>query len=92
MIFIDRINELKALNNRYNSGKAEFKVIYGRRRLGKTELMKQFMNNHDGIIFTMREESEKIQLNRFSKGLSDIQKYCYYFLALIISIKINTIN
>ncbi|AGO61898.1 ATP-binding protein [Ferroplasma acidarmanus] len=53
MIFIDRINELKALNDRYDSGKAEFIVIYGRRRVGKTELLKQFMNNHDGIIFTM---------------------------------------
>ena len=51
MIFIDRINELKALNDRYDSGKAEFVVVYGRRRVGKTELLKQFMNNHDGIIF-----------------------------------------
>ena len=71
MIFIDRINELKALNDRYDSGKAEFVVVYGRRRVGKTELLKQFMNNHDGIIFTMHEESEKLQLNRFSKRLSD---------------------
>ena len=71
MIFIDRINELKALNDRYDSGKAEFVVVYGRRRVGKTELLKQFMNNHDGIIFTTHEESEKLQLNRFSKRLSD---------------------
>ena len=53
MIFIDRINELKALNDSYDSGKAELVVVYGSRRVGKTELLKQVMNNHDGIIFTM---------------------------------------
>ncbi len=69
MEFINRINELKALNFRYNSNRAEFIVIYGRRRVGKTELIKQFMKNHEGIIFTGREESEKIQLERLSKTL-----------------------
>ena len=71
MEFIDRENELKTLNLRYNSNRAEFIVIYGRRRVGKTELIKQFMKNHEGVIFTGREESEKIQLGRLSKILGN---------------------
>ena len=62
MIFIDRINELKALNDRYDSGKAEFVVVYGRRRVGKTELLKQFMNNHDWIILTMWNNRQRYNL------------------------------
>ena len=62
MIFIDRINELKALNDRYDSGKEEFVVVYGRRRVGKTELLKQIMNNHDGIIFTMWNNRQRYNL------------------------------
>ncbi len=41
MIFIDRETELEILKERFNSGRAEFMVIYGRRRIGKTELVKK---------------------------------------------------
>ena len=37
--FIGRNNELKELNARYNSGRKEFGVIYGRRRIGKSALI-----------------------------------------------------
>jgi predicted AAA+ superfamily ATPase len=34
-------HELKILNDAYNSDRAEFIILYGRRRTGKTELLKQ---------------------------------------------------
>ncbi|MEM2897121.1 MAG: ATP-binding protein, partial [Candidatus Bathyarchaeia archaeon] len=40
--FINRKNEMKVLEERFNSDKPEFIVIYGRRRVGKTELIKNF--------------------------------------------------
>ena len=39
MRFIGRENELEALIRRYDSSKAELFVVYGRRRIGKSELL-----------------------------------------------------
>lgn len=36
---IGRASEVKTLNRLYNSGRAEFVAIYGRRRIGKTYLV-----------------------------------------------------
>ena len=41
-MFIDRQRELELLEERYASGQAELFVLYGRRRVGKTELLAQF--------------------------------------------------
>jgi len=38
--FVNRENELNFLESRYNSNSPEFIVIYGRRRVGKTELIR----------------------------------------------------
>lgn len=37
-MFVDREEELKALNEKLDSNNFEFIVIYGRRRIGKTKL------------------------------------------------------
>ncbi|NQE52119.1 hypothetical protein C5S29_00900, partial [ANME-1 cluster archaeon GoMg3.2] len=34
--FVDREHELKILKDAYNSDRAEFIIVYGRRRIGKT--------------------------------------------------------
>ncbi len=68
--FVDRIGEIKTLEERWSRGKAEFIVIYGRRRIGKTELIKQFMRDKKGLYFLGRLESKKDQLDRFSYMLS----------------------
>lgn len=71
MIFIDRKKELKILGDRFGSGRAEFLVIYGRRRIGKTELVKRIIAEKNGIILMGREESQKLQLQRFSRLLGE---------------------
>jgi hypothetical protein len=71
MKFIDRERELKILEERFKSRKAEFFVIYGRRRIGKTELVKKIISKHNGVILIGREESKKLQLERFSKLLAE---------------------
>lgn len=43
-VFIGRERELAALNRLYNSGKFEFAVMYGRRRVGKTALINRFID------------------------------------------------
>ena len=41
-MFYGRTEELNLLEKRYQKGKFECIVIYGRRRVGKTELIKEF--------------------------------------------------
>jgi len=38
-MFVNRVSELDILEKHFGSGKAEFYVLYGRRRVGKTELL-----------------------------------------------------
>ena len=46
---IGRKNEIAELKRYYNSGRAEFVAIYGRRRVGKTFLINEVF--HDDMIF-----------------------------------------
>ena len=65
-IFIDRERELAALQERYQGDKAEFVILYGRRRIGKSELIEQFLESAHGIRLLAREESKHLQLKKFS--------------------------
>lgn len=56
--FIDREEELKFLNNQYEKKSSSLIILYGRRRTGKTSLIKQFGKNKDMIYFLATEESE----------------------------------
>ncbi|MCD8268835.1 MAG: hypothetical protein LUD46_10540 [Parabacteroides sp.] len=47
MEFVDRIEEQKRLIKTLNSDKASFIVIYGRRRLGKSTLIKKVLTPGD---------------------------------------------
>lgn len=68
-MFIGRERELKALNKLYGSNKFEFAVIYGRRRIGKTELIKQFLGDKKAIYFMGIESNAKLNLENFSKSI-----------------------
>lgn len=65
-MFIGRENELKFLNDAYTSDKAELIVLYGRRRVGKTELLNEFCKNKTCIFYTCREYTDKKQLQSFT--------------------------
>lgn len=72
MVFIDRINELATLEKEYNSEKSSLVIIYGRRRIGKTSLIKEFLSKHnDNIYFLATEEKEEINLIHFKDLVSD---------------------
>lgn len=66
-MFVNRKNELMTLQDALASKKAEFVVIYGRRRVGKTELLKQILQiREDAIYFLGREEAPHDMLARLS--------------------------
>ncbi|MFI3173336.1 MAG: ATP-binding protein [Eubacteriales bacterium] len=70
--FVDRINEMNALQEAYDSLDSSFVVIYGRRRVGKTELISEFLRKHDnGLYFLATEESEQQNKKSFKSMAAD---------------------
>ena len=61
-MFIGRKNELNSLNNSYNKGSFQFPVIYGRRRVGKTTLIKEFCKDKKFIYFVAIQSTLKENL------------------------------
>ncbi len=68
-MFIGRERELAALNKLYASDKFEFVVIYGRRRVGKTALINQFILEKNAVYFIGIESNAKQNLENFSKSI-----------------------
>ena len=71
-IFINRKQELEFLNRKYNSKEAQLLVLYGRRRIGKTELILECCKNKDNLYFIGRLESKEDTLKRFNNLLIEI--------------------
>ncbi|MCL2312855.1 MAG: ATP-binding protein [Firmicutes bacterium] len=68
-MFFGRTTELKKLNNLHQSDKFEFAIVYGRRRVGKTALIKEFCKNKKSIYFLSREASGETNLKNFNKDV-----------------------
>lgn len=62
MKFINREKELKSLNEAWKKNSAQFFVIYGKRRVGKTELIKHFLSSKPGIYYLADKRRAKDQL------------------------------
>ncbi len=68
-MFIGRKQELQFLEDKYNSKGGQLIVVYGRRRVGKTETLREFCKNKPHIFYSCREISDKLQLRSFSEKL-----------------------
>ena len=68
-MFIGREQELQFLEDRYQSSQAELIILYGRRRVGKTETLRQFCKDKEHIFFTCTEVPDQAQLQKFSESL-----------------------
>jgi len=70
-MFIDRENELASLRKLKNSGNFEMVIVYGRRRVGKTTLLREFSKEMESIFFVCDEVNEKMMLRNFSEVVLD---------------------
>ncbi|MDY4588716.1 MAG: ATP-binding protein [Oscillospiraceae bacterium] len=68
-MFIGRDRELSTLDKLYASGKFEFAVIYGRRRVGKTALISRFIDGKKAIYFMGVESNSRQNLENLSKSI-----------------------
>jgi hypothetical protein len=66
-MFINRKTELDLLKQCYRSNRAELFVLYGRRRVGKTELLHAFCADKPHIFFIATLSSDSEQLATFSQ-------------------------
>ena len=70
---VGRKQELADLRNYYESGKAEFVALYGRRRVGKTYLINEFFESRFAFYITGVIDGDKSeQIAAFTKGLRNI--------------------
>ena len=68
-MFYCRENELGKLNNRYADNKFECVVIYGRRRVGKTALIKEFCKNKPVIFYSALNATSQENLESLSRAI-----------------------
>ena len=70
-VFRGRATELKLLDRKYNQSGFNMVVLYGRRRVGKTRLVNQFIQEHDCkcISFTAVERGEKELLSMMTEAV-----------------------
>ncbi|HBM97920.1 MAG TPA: ATPase, partial [Ruminococcus sp.] len=69
--FINRNKEREFLAKEYSKNTASFVVIYGRRRIGKTALLKEFIKDKKALFFLATEESENENRNEFKRAVAE---------------------
>lgn len=68
---IGRESEISVLKEAFNSGRSEFIAIYGRRRVGKTYLVRETLGNKFSFSYSgIADVSAKVQLQNFHNALS----------------------
>lgn len=72
--FIDRADELQTLEREYTRSKASFVVVYGRRRIGKTALLNEFLCRHGEccLYFLATQESEEQNKRAFCAQTAEL--------------------
>lgn len=64
---IGREDELNYLYELYNNNSFEFLIMYGRRRVGKTTILTEFVRNTNAIFYPANEKNDALNLEEFSK-------------------------
>lgn len=70
-MFIGRKKELEQLNALYNSKKFEMLVLYGRRRVGKTKLLTEFVRDKNAIFYVAEENNDFVNKSKFTRIVLD---------------------
>lgn len=74
MMFIGREKELSEMNRRYEEKTFQLFILYGRRRVGKTTLLKEFCKKKNHIFYSAEQSNEKLNLEKFSAEI--FAHYC----------------
>lgn len=69
--FVDREDELRVLEAEYAREGASLVILYGRRRVGKTTLISEFIRDKHALFFLASEESEAQNRRQFRARVAD---------------------
>ena len=72
VMFVGREDELKSLQKLYNKDGLGMSVIYGRRRIGKSTLITEFIKNKKAIFYTATKVGKERNLELFSKQVVSV--------------------
>jgi AAA+ ATPase superfamily predicted ATPase len=70
--FLNRTEELSALQRRWDSGEAQMFTLWGRRRVGKTLLLLEFARDKRHLYFEATSGTRNDQLADFSDRLAEV--------------------
>lgn len=70
-LFIDRIEELAALEQEFMADRSSLVVLYGRRRVGKTALISEFIKGKNALYYLVTEETESQNRSSFREIAAD---------------------
>lgn len=68
-MFIGREAELKFLQDKYTEERGQLIVLYGRRRVGKTETLREFCKDKPHVFFSCTQTTDLVQLRNFSSRM-----------------------
>lgn len=68
-MFIGREAELDFLNDKYEEEGGQLVVLYGRRRVGKTETLREFCKGKPHVFFSCTQTTDRVQLQKFSRQM-----------------------
>lgn len=69
--FVDREQEMETLQNEYERDGSALVVLYGRRRVGKTTLISEFIKDKKALFFLASEEAESQNRNAFKEKAAE---------------------
>ncbi len=69
--FVDREQEMRTLQKEYEREGSSLVVLYGRRRVGKTTLISEFIKDKNALFFLASEESEAQNRRAFKDRAAD---------------------
>ena len=70
--FLNRVEDLGVLEEQWAGTDARYFVIWGRRRVGKTELLNRFVSGKRAFFFEATDTTEVSQLRAFSEELAAV--------------------
>lgn len=68
-MFVGRKTELAFLQDKYDEKRGQLVVLYGRRRVGKTETLREFCKGKPHIFYSCTQSTDKVQLAKFSQQI-----------------------
>lgn len=77
IMFVNRVKELEALHGEHRAKRASFSVVYGRRRVGKTALLSEFIKNKKHIYLYITQSDLNSQLEAFVKQIKPFVNEAY---------------